>query len=158
MSDEGSGSFGIITELQSALFRPYPPSIFVDTNALLQDAEQSGVNELSLLEILVHHELVHMWMMSRFVNNPDSDWIKSTDIRFIHESVALRACESSFSALYKTATIDDTKLYLAYVASQAQQVQSGLYYKPYFEKFRGVTLHEFWSRLMADSPIPLHFP
>lgn len=153
----GSGSFSPVSPQQSAAFGPYPPSIFVNTNELQRDSERSGINEAALLEILLNHELVHMWMMSRFVKNSDSAWIKSHDVRFIHESVALRACEFAFPELYENVRTEDTQKYLVYVEEQARLVGDGFHYSPYFTRYRGVESHKFWSELIANSPIELDF-
>lgn len=157
LKSNGSGSLSNISPQESAVFRPYPPSIFIDTKQLTEDSKESGINEFALLEILMHHELVHMLMMSRFVGDLDSDWIKSVDLRFIHESSALRACETAFIDEHKYASKDDTLVYLSYVAKVSQKSKDARHYLPYFEKFRKNNAESFWHALVAASPKKLNF-
>lgn len=141
----------------SASFSPYPPRLCVNTEVLQGDAEVSGLDETALLEILLLHELVHVAMMSNFVGDSESIWLKSGTIRFIHESVALRACEFCFSHLYSRATAEDVTMYLKYVQQQSEQSLEPEHYIPYFTKFRGLKASEFWPLLSGSSPIPLPF-
>lgn len=141
----------------SASFSPYPPSLSINTEVLRSDAEASGLNEIALLEILLLHELVHVSMMSRFVDDNESIWLKSGDLRFIHEAAALRAGEFAFSKIYKTANADDFIKYLTYVRERSEHSPDGEHYLPYFNRFRRIEADKFWRELSWSSPNKLPF-
>lgn len=144
----------------SAWYEPefHTKRLLIDLDYLKNtDCFISGISEIALFEILVLHEFVHIAMMSNTIYLEDPIWITSEKVRYIHESIALRSCESIFSELYKYATMKDVNLYLEYVKKQSSKCADGDYYSPYFSKYRNLNNDALWQALINDSPLKLPF-
>lgn len=138
----------------SACYKPFLPGLMVSTKSLEKDAAAAGLSEKALLEILVLHEFAHVAMMGQFVRRDDASsqaWIKSEDLRYIHEAVALKACETAFADLYRVANKTDVENYLRYVNTQAGTSTQGHYYAPYFERFQNLPNDRFWQAISEST-------
>lgn len=137
----------------SACYKPFLPGLMISTENLERDAIAAQLPENALLEILILHELTHVAMIGKFVhkeNTASAEWIESEEIRYIHETAALKACESAFSEIYQVANQAHVKKYLDYVKNQAEISEQGHYYSPYFSQFQTIADDQFW-RALAES-------
>ena len=138
---------------ESASYAPYLPAICACTPELEADAKDAAISDRALLEILVLHELVHLLMMNGFTQKGNiiaERWLKSKELRYIHESTALKAGESAFNEIYKIAKPIDVTNYLNFVERRAQQIGAPSEYTPYFTHFRNLTNDQFWNLLSTS--------
>lgn len=154
--NDRKGNFAVTDAYSNdaACYKPFLPGLMISTENLQRDASEAKISEEALLEILILHELTHVAMMGKFVRRESAisaEWIESEKIRYIHESVALKACESAFSDLYELAKKSDVEKYLDYVKSQARIADTGNYYMPYFSRFQILPNEQFWHALTQST-------
>lgn len=155
---DGSGSFISREENEAACFVPYGAKgleIKISTAKLEEEAGEAHIASDCLFEILALHEMVHIAMMGGLAqSDPLNEWIKNTDYRYIHEAVALKACEFGFDDLFKLASRDDVVKYLAYVEKASRVRADGRHYLPYFNTYQSLPLDQFWDTLRKSQPSP----
>ncbi|MFZ6689901.1 hypothetical protein ACO0K0_19365 [Undibacterium sp. SXout11W] len=152
-ASSGSKATYPMPKKEAVFFAPFVPGIFINRDLLEKESENSGIDFKALLEILVLHELVHVAMAVNFADDNESQWLKLPELLYIHEAIALKACESLFFDLFEYANAQDVENYLTYVKCQAEIAGNGGPYSRFFDEFKSLELNQLWDALMAASPI-----
>lgn len=133
-------------ELDSKVY--YLISVF--ENLLTKESQDSQIDERTLLETLVVHELVHFLMHANkaenlFRSRKHFEDFMGKPCRHIHESCALHVCNQ----LGKNGILnrDAVQKYLNHVQAASENRAEGEFYIGYFSDFRNMNDDDFWPTI-----------
>ena len=150
------GSFDPSQPRESACYRPGADRLMLVSEMIDADASAAGLASMTLAEILVAHECVHAAMMGKVVaNRPGAllDWVQRDDLRYIHESAALRFCEALPGLTGQHITRAEMERYLRFVDTRCATSPVGEAYARYFREFRDTPNASLWQVLTGNEPL-----